>query len=85
MTFGSIKKFLKIAKYISNSTFTTSSNFVPYDVMQNVLKTGKAVNPILTFYYGLINFLKNPPLFAIISLLIGLILLIYLLFSISSL
>ena len=84
ITLSSIKKFLKIAKHIPNCTLTTSSNFIPYDIMQNILKTGKAVNPLLTFYYGLINASKNPPWTAVLSFLMFLAVLIYIIFTIFS-
>ena len=50
-TFGSIKKFLNIIEFIPNVTCTTSSNFIPFDVMQKMLITKRGLYPLQDLYY----------------------------------
>ena len=67
-TFGSIKRFLNIMEFIPNVTCITSSNFIPFDKMQNILKTKRGLNFVQILYYSIPYAINSaPPIVMIIT------------------
>ena len=82
MTFGSIKRFLNIIEFIPNVKCTTSSNFIPFDKMQNILKTKRGLNFIHILYYSIPDIINSAPPIAMVSAAFALGILVWFIISI---